>query len=136
MTGNTIREYTNTHGLFINHSGPSPTLNATITGNTLANPSPALGGAGGVMARAGVLGTDAGTMCLDLSANDLGGAGTDNVASLNDIRVEELGNATMLFPGLTTPVTTYLANRNTGSPSVSTAGSAFQSTSTCPQPDP
>jgi hypothetical protein len=150
MTGNFIREWSNTHGIFMNHSGPNPTLNATITDNDLTNPSGALGGAGGVMARAGVLGTDAGTMCLDLGdsdlnnppdlRNDLGGAGTSDspASAFNDIRVEKGGTASMQFPGLgSTALTTYLRDRNTGSPSVSTVGSGFQSTSNpCPQPDP
>jgi hypothetical protein len=150
VTRNAIREWSNTHGIFIAQSGPSPTLNATITGNLLANPSAALGGAGGVMARAGVLGTDSGAVCLDLGdsdlanppdlRNDLGGAGTEN-GTFNDIRLEQGGTAVMRFPGLaTTPLATYLSARNTGSPSVSTAAtnaSNFQSTNNpCPQPDP
>ena len=43
----------------------------------------------------------------------------------------------MVFPGSgATPLATYMSARNTGSPSVSTSGTGFQSTNNpCPQPD-
>jgi hypothetical protein len=141
VSGNTIRQYTSSHGIVAQQSEGTPTLNATITGNTLTEPN---AGAGGVLARAGVIAGDGGVMCLDIAGNNLGAAGSTDAAgsAFNDIRLEQGGTASMRFPGLgATSLTTYLQSRNTGSPSVSTTSTsapatAFQSTTNpCPQPD-
>jgi hypothetical protein len=157
VSGNAIHQYTNTHGLLIQQgAGVNAKVNATVTANTLSNPSNALGGAGGVKAEAGIIGGDAGVMCLDLggagaAANNLGSAGNEITSpspllETRDVRVTQNFNARIQFPGLgptttDSAVATYLAGRNTGPPTVSAvsnpANTGFQSTSNpCPQPEP
>jgi hypothetical protein len=150
ISGNQIREYTNTHGLLLSQgSGATAKINATITNNTFANPSTALGGAGGVKAQAGLTSGDAGVMCLDLggsgAGNNLGAAGNPDTGETSDIRVQQAFSAAIQFPqlgGTTTPaaVETYLEGRNLGTPNasaVASSGTGFQNTtSACPQPTP
>ena len=148
VSGNTIQEYTNTHGIFIDHSSGAPTLNATITGNTLANPTARSAARAASRREAGVASGDGGVMCLDLGAG-----GPTTSAAPGPTTARRARSTTFVssrprtrrirFPGLGSQnVLTYLRDRNTGSPSVSatstsTAASAFQSTANpCPQPDP
>jgi hypothetical protein len=160
VSRNAIRQYTNTHGIQIQQgSGATATMNATLRGNLVANPSDALGGAGGVNVVAGVTATpadgpgpDAGVMCLDLGGslpNDVGGAGNETGSpDTSDVRVQQAFGTKIEFPqlGPTTTdsaVATYLANRNTvgTGPTVSATSSPANSgflnrNSACPQPAP
>jgi hypothetical protein len=159
VVGNAVRQYTNRHGISISQGdGTNATMNATLRGNSLTNPSNALGGAGGINVRAGITsapgmggGPDAGIMCLDIggagaSANSITGSG-NNISPTSetvDLYVWQRFNAKIQLPGLggatsDAAAKTYFQSRNSAGASVYTettpADTGFQNrNSGCPTP--
>jgi hypothetical protein len=151
VSSNAIHQYTNVYGIDIQQgAGVTAEMNATVRGNVVANPSNALGGAGGVNVAAGIISTDTGVMCLDLGGsnpNNLGDAGNETDASTPDVRVRQAHSAKIQFPQLggstSSPaadaaVDGYLTARNvvtTLDATSSPPNTGFlNTTSSCPQP--
>jgi hypothetical protein len=75
ITSNKLYQYDDVAGIEYVNSGGSPTLNLTITGNTIADPAgnATNGGAWGIYGEGGGLTTDNGTVCADITGNSLTG---------------------------------------------------------------
>jgi hypothetical protein len=155
ITGNTIRQY-NLRGINVLSSLGAPTINATITGNTVGNPGAfALQG---IDVEAGASSTgnggnpDAGTICAGIGgagalANAITGAGTNGAdPTATDFRLRQRFNTTVKLPGYlglagdTTAVVTFVKANNgvtpTGSATANfpTGGGGFIGGSACPTP--
>ncbi|HEX8003632.1 MAG TPA: Ig-like domain-containing protein [Mycobacteriales bacterium] len=124
ILNNTIRSYGADAGIRVLANDGNPTLRATITGNSVTEPSTAAGSPSfaGITVEPGATGTDNVTMCLDL-----GGAGAlqnsvsnGDPSNFNDINLPLNGNTTVDLPGYaggttdTTAVGNYLKARNSG----------------------
>ena len=151
ITNNTIRQ-TNEAGIYIvanNNAGAgsSATLNATITGNTTAEPAAANFQFAGVWADIGTgVGGDTSTACLDI-----GGAGglqndfsTGDPFNFGDINLSVQTGSTIRLPGYggannnDAQITTYLTGRNlnpgTTTVALSHTGTIATNAGACLQP--
>jgi hypothetical protein len=156
ITNNTIRQY-HLNGINMLSRLGAPTINATITGNTISNPATAA--LNGILVNAGASSTgngggpDAGTICAGIGgagalANAITGAGTNGAAdpTATDFRLRQRFNTTVKLPGYlgtagdTTAVVTYVKTNNgvtpTGSATVNfpAGGGGFVGGSACPTP--
>ncbi len=148
VTDNVLRQYANVAGINLTMNDGDSNLDATVRGNTIANP----GGFAlyGVQFRSGTTGgTETFTTCLDLGhpstaslKNTLTGSGAPT-----DIRVRKLANTSIRLPGYaggaadTAAVNAYLQSRNDagGTPTVSTSAAGtgtFIGSGTCNLPSP
>ena len=124
ITNNTIRGYGADAGIRMLANDGNPTVRATITGNSVTEPSTLAGNSSfaGITIEPGALSTDNVTMCLDL-----GGAGplqnsvsTGDPSNFNDVNLALTGNVTVDLPGYTggttdsNAVASYLIPRNSG----------------------
>jgi hypothetical protein len=147
ISGNQIRQYNNS-GILLTAgnaaAGGQGTLNATVTGNTVAQP-----GTLGTLAMNGVhlnSGTNAGDqhqVCLALSGNSLAGSGA---LGGTDVRLRQRMLTTVRLPGYAganndnAAVQTFVQANNGGTPTVlaqntvSTGGGGFVGGAACPQP--
>ena len=147
ITGNKLYQYDDFAGIYyIDHEG-SPTLNLTITGNTLADPAgnATQGGAWGIYGEAGAATGDAGKVCAAITGNSLTGAGQTTLGS-SDIELDQnIAGVTYELPGYTggstdtNAVQTFVAGNNNsgGTPSVIatvTGAPGFVGGSSCPAP--
>jgi hypothetical protein len=118
VTNNTIRQYGFFSGVSLENGRGFASLQATVTGNTVANPG--TNAFNGVFVVAGELSGDAGLLCLDFGgagalANTIGGSGPGNAA---DIGVTQSALTTVRLPGYAggstdlAAVVTYLQGRN------------------------
>ena len=108
VIGNTIRQWTNPYGMWFNIGDTSPTLNATVTGNTLKEPNLVPVGASilpleGVKLDAGLANLNAPSVCFDFSGagvlrNDIVGSGYA-AGSTGDFRIRQRFNSTVRLPG-------------------------------------
>jgi hypothetical protein len=155
ITNNTIRQY-NLNGINVATRLGAPTMNATITGNSVANPGAfALNG---IFVNAGASSTgngggpDAGTLCAGIGgggllANAITGAGTNGAdPTATDFRLRQRFATTVKLPGYlgtagdTTAVVTFVKANNgvtpTGSATANfpTGGGGFIGGSACPTP--
>jgi hypothetical protein len=94
IENNEVRQWSGFAGIDLLMLAGSGTLNATITGNTVANPG-TLGG-NGILATAGATPTDAGTMCAAITGNTLAGSGG---AGATDFRLRQRFLTTFRLPG-------------------------------------
>jgi hypothetical protein len=157
ITGNTIRQY-NLYGINVFTRLGAPTLNATITGNTVGNPGAfALNGIlvqGGASSTGNGGGPDAGTICAGIGgagalANSILGAGTNGAdPTATDFRLRQRFSTTVKLPGYggtagdTTAVVNFVKGNNsgngtpTGTATVNfpAGGSGFVGGSACPTP--
>jgi VCBS repeat-containing protein len=143
ITNNNLFQYDNDAGIsFLDREG-SPTMNLTITGNTLADPGTF--GSWGVLGEAGAQTGDAGTVCAAISGNTLHGSGQTSQGGA-DFELDQEFNSTIRLPGYTggsantNAVVSFVQGNNTsgGTPTgiatVSGSGGGFTGGSSCPAP--
>ena len=153
VIGNTIRQWTNPYGMEFKIGDTSPTLNATVTGNTLKEPNLVPVGASilpleGVKLDAGLANLNAPSVCFDFGGagvlrNDIVGSGYA-AGSTGDFRIRQRFNSTVRLPGYggaatdTAAVISYIQGRNnapTGSATASSPpGGGFIGGAACTQP--
>ena len=145
ISGNTLRQVNGTQALWtligddVGGLG-SGSMNATITGNNIAEEGSAAGTRSGIIIQSGRVTNDTDTLCADLSSNVISYVG-------NRIRPNQRFNTKLFLPGYTgasngtAAVTTYLTGRNPGTSTTaatSTAGGGgyFNTPggAACPQP--
>lgn len=153
VTGNQVRQYNN-HGLLVqigdNSLGGNGVLNATVTGNTIAEPGTAPTSKNGIHLNAGVTSGDDPQVCLDIGGagvleNSMTGAGSGGLAG-RDFRLRQRFLTTVRLPGYAganndnAAVTAFVQGRNAGAPTgltqntVSTGGGGYVGGTACPQP--
>ena len=116
-------------------------MNATITGNTVANPGTF--GGNGLLVTAGAITTDAGTFCGAITGNTLGGSGGSGTT---DFRLRQRFLTTVRLPGYggaagdTAAVVAFVQGNNTGAETGSATanfpagGGGFVGGAACPTP--
>jgi hypothetical protein len=140
VTNNVIRQNGGFAGIDVLSRDGSPTINATVTGNNIANPGT---GGNGFLLRNGAITTDAGFTCLALTGNSLAGSA---VAGLDDFRVRQRFNTTVRLPGYggtpgdTAAVVAFVQANNPGTETGSATadfpatGGGFVGGAACPTP--
>jgi len=141
VTGNQVYQYANPYGILINmKEGSSGGLNATVTGNTVANPGSFA--INGIRVDAGATAGDSGTLCAAVTGNTAAGSGPGADA---DIRLRQRFNTTIRLPGYggansdTTAVNSFVAGNNAGTDvssvhNVGGGGGGFVGGAACPTP--
>jgi hypothetical protein len=142
VTNNTLREWSNQYGIFIGISEGPASLNATVTGNNLADPGTfALNG---IRVDAGATAgppADNGTLCVGLTGNTAAGSGL----ATEDIRLRQRFSTTIRLPGYagansdTAAVNTFVSGNNGGATTSSAHnvggdGGGFVGGAACPTP--
>jgi hypothetical protein len=146
ITGNQIRQYNN-FGVSLTAGnaalGGSGSLNATVTGNTIANPGTSGASMNGVMLNSGTNTGDAHQVCLAMSGNSLTGSGAFGGT---DFRLRQRMLTTVRLPGYAgannnnAAVVAFEQANNGGTPTgsaantVSTGGGGFVGGAACPLP--
>jgi hypothetical protein len=143
VTDNNLYQYDNEAGIsFLDREG-NPTMNLTITGNTIADPGSF--GSWGLLGQAGATTGDSGTVCAAISGNALKNSAQAGQGGA-DFELDQEFNSTIKLPGYTggsqdtTAVVTFVQGNNTGdgSPSgiatTSGSGGGFTGASSCPAP--
>ena len=140
IRGNVIRQYAQA-GLDARIQAGSPTLNATITGNTIANPGTSA--TNGLLASAGAAAADGGLLCAGISNNSLTGSGANGGT---DFQLRQLFDTTFRLPGYlgsadnTAAVVAFVQGSNGGTPTGSAtaafpaSGGGFVGGAACPTP--
>jgi hypothetical protein len=123
VTNNTLRQYGNGHGILVDNKEGSATVNATVTGNNIANPGTfALNG---IHVSAGATSgppADSGLTCAAVTGNTTAGVG---ILGATDIRLRQRFSTTIRLPGYaganndTTAVAAFVSGNNVGGPTVS-----------------
>jgi hypothetical protein len=145
ITNNNLYQYSNASGIAMSTSSGSPTVNLTITGNTIADPGAF--GTWGIDGTLGGLSGDAGTTCVAISGNTLtgsapavqGGAGFEIDQSFGaavDVAGMAAGSQT------TSAVVNFIASKNTdtdsnngiATESSTTGNGGFFGATSCPTP--
>jgi hypothetical protein len=141
VTGNQVYQYANPYGILINmKEGNSGGLNATVTGNTVANPGSFA--INGIRVDAGATAGDSGTLCAAVTGNTAAGSGP---GADTDIRLRQRFNTTIRLPGYgganndTTAVNSFVAGNNAGTDvssvhNVGGGGGGFVGGAACPTP--
>ena len=141
IENNQIRQWSGFAGIDILLRDGSPTMNATITGNTVANPGTF--GGNGLLVTAGAITTDAGTFCGAITGNTLGGSGGSGTT---DFRLRQRFLTTFRLPGYggaagdTAAVVAFVQGNNTGAETGSATanfpagGGGFVGGAACPTP--
>src|SRR5829696_5536548 len=153
VTNNQIRQYNN-QGILLQIGdatfGGNGTLNATVTGNTVAQPGTAPIAKNGIHLNAGLITGDNPQVCLDVGgagalANAITGSGSGGAAG-TDFRLRQRMLTTVRLPGYAganndnAAVTVFEQARNGGTPTglaqntVSTGGGGYVGGAACPQP--
>jgi VCBS repeat-containing protein len=140
ITNNKLFQYQNDAGInFLDREG-SPTMNLTITGNTIADPGSF--GSWGLLGGAGAETGDAGTVCADISGNSMTGSAAAAQGGA-DFELDQGFSSTIKLPGYTggagdtNAVVAFVQGKNTssGTPSgiatVSGSGGGFTGSSGC-----
>jgi Bacterial Ig-like domain (group 2)/Cadherin-like domain len=152
VTGNQVRQYNN-QGVLLQigdaAAGGDGSLNATVTGNVIAEPGTAPSAKNGIHLNAGLITGDNPQVCVDLGgpgalANAITGSGSGGAAG-TDFRLRQRMATTVRLPGYAggnadnAAVTAYVQGRNGGTPTglaqntVSTGGGGFTGGSACAQ---
>jgi Putative Ig domain/Cadherin-like domain len=147
ITSNKLYQYDDFAGIYYIDREGSPTLNLTITSNTLADPAGnnTIGGAWGIYGEAGARTGDAGKVCAAITGNSLTGAGQTNLGSADIELDQNIAGVTYELPGYTggstdtNAVQTFVAGNNNGggTPSVIatvTGAPGFVGGASCPAP--
>jgi hypothetical protein len=141
MSNNLIREYGNFAGIDARIRDGSPTLNATITGNTISDPGTFA--VNGLFLSGGALTGDGGLICAGISGNTLAGSAANGGT---DFSLDQRMNTTFRLPGYaeaagnTAAVVAFVQGNNpggeTGSAAVNfpTTGGGFVGGAACPTP--
>lgn len=153
VSGNQVRQYNN-QGVLLqigdNSVGGNGVLNATVTGNTIAEPGTAAFPKNGIHLNAGLVGGDNPQVCVDVGgagalANAITGAGSGGAAG-TDFRLRQRMLTTVRLPGYAgatadnAAVTAFVRGRNGGTPTglaqntVATGGGGFVGGAPCTQP--
>jgi hypothetical protein len=143
ITNNNLFQYANEAGIsFLDREG-SPTMNLTITGNTIANPGSF--GSWGLLGEAGATTGDNGTVCAAISGNSMKGSAQPGQGGA-DFELDQEFNSTIKLPGYaggsqdTNAVVSFIQGNNTGNgtPSgiatTSGTGGGFTGAASCPGP--
>jgi hypothetical protein len=115
IENNQIRQWSGAAGIDVLSGDGSPTVNATITGNTVAEPGTF--GGNGVLVTAGEIATDAGTICTSITGNTLAGSGS---IPNTDFRLRQRFGTTVRLPdytgtaGDTAAVVAFVQGNNPG----------------------
>jgi hypothetical protein len=147
-TNNQIRQYNNM-GVLLQVGdaslGGSGVLNATLTGNVVAQPGTAPISKNGIHLNAGTTTGDAHQVCLAVSGNTIAGSGSGGAAG-TDFRLRQRMLTTVRLPGYAgaandnAAVTAFEQGANPPTPTglvqntVSTGGGGFVGGAACPQP--
>ncbi len=148
ISNNNVRQY-NLEGINVFTRLGAPTLNATIVGNTVANP--AAFAANGILVNAGGQSLDAGQVCAGIGgagalANSITGAGKNDGLdpTTTDFRVRQRFGTTVKVPGYasaptdTAAVVNFVKGLNgatpTGTATVQSPGGGFIGGAACPTP--
>jgi hypothetical protein len=145
ITSNTVRQYS-ANGINVLTRLGAPTLNATITGNTVANHGTFA--TNGLLVQAGASSAlpDAGLLCAGITSNSITGAGKNDPAdpTSTDFRVRQRFSTTVRLPGYagastdTTAVINFIKGNNgstpTGSATTQSPGGGFVGGAACPTP--
>lgn len=145
VENNTIRQYSNVAGVYLESGDGVGTMNATLSGNTITERNNAAYATNGVHLNAGQIGSDTGTVCLDLVSNSVTGSGKNSFANEEDIRLRQRFQTKVFLPGYaggatdTAGVRDFVIANNVGTPTASVAnsgdaGAGYFNTATCPQP--
>ncbi len=138
ITNNKFFQYQNEAGIhFLDRQG-DPTMNMTITGNTIADPGQF--GSWGLLGQAGAVTGDSGKVCADISGNSMTGSAL-SVANggIADFELDQAFSTTFDVAGYTTgnSVVSYIQSQNTPSggsaPSGASSGT-FTGVASCPAP--
>jgi hypothetical protein len=140
ITGNQVRQFANPYGILVNIKEGSTSMNATVTGNTVANPGSFA--INGIRVDAGATAGDNGTLCALVTGNSVAGSGP---AADTDIRLRQRFNTTIRLPGYgganndTAAVNTFVGGNNAGSDvssahNVGGGGNGFVGGAACPTP--
>ncbi len=141
MTNNTIRQNDGFAAIDILSRDGSPTINATVTGNSIASPS--IGGGNGLLLRNGAITSGGGLTCAAITGNSLAGSA---VAGLDDFRLRQRFNTTVRLPGYggaagdTAAVVAFVQANNPGAETGSAtadfpaSGGGFVGGAACPTP--
>jgi VCBS repeat-containing protein len=145
ITNNKLYQYSNDAGInFIDRQG-SPTMNLTITGNTIADPGKF--GSWGLLGGAGAETGDAGQVCAAMSGNSMTGSAQAGQGGA-DFELDQGFATTFKLPGYgggsgdTNAVVSFVQGNNTpsggtapsGIATVSGSGGGFVGGSGCPAP--
>jgi len=115
ITDNEVYQYANVFGILLDNKDGNSTMNATVTGNTVANPGTFA--INGIHVNAGATATDSGFTCAAVTSNTVAnsGSGIDT-----DVRLRQRFNTTIRLPGYagansdTTAVNAFVAGNNAG----------------------
>ena len=140
ISGNQVRQYANPYGILLNIKEGSSSMNATVTGNTVANPGSFA--ANGIRVDAGATTGDSGILCAAVTGNNVTGSGP---GVNTDIRLRQRFNTTIKLPGYgggnndTAAVNSFVSTNNAGagvtsSHNVSGGGGGFIGGGACPMP--
>jgi hypothetical protein len=142
ITNNQIRQYNNFAGIDARiRAGTAPTLNATITGNTIANPGTFA--TNGLFVQGGAATGDGGLICAGISGNAMTGSSANGGT---DFRLRQRFNTTVRLPGYggaagnTAAVVAFVQANNGGTPTGSATvdfpatGGGFVGGAACPTP--
>jgi hypothetical protein len=141
IANNTVRQYANFAGIDARIRDGSPTLNATITGNTLTNPGTFA--TNGLFMSGGATTTDGGLICAGITGNSIAGSSANGAT---DFRLRQRFNTTIRLPGYagtagdTAAVVSFVQGNNTGAETGSatvafpTTGGGFVGGAACPTP--
>jgi hypothetical protein len=117
VTGNQVYQYANPYGILINmKEGASGGMNATVTGNTVANPGSFA--INGIRVDAGATAGDSGTLCAAVTGNTVAGSGP---GADTDIRLRQRFGTTIRLPGYaganndSSAVNSFVVGNNAGS---------------------
>ena len=153
VSGNQVRQYNN-QGVLLqigdNTLGGNGTLNATVTGNVIAEPGTLVTAKNGIHLNAGTITGDNPTVCVDIGgagalANSITGSGSGGAAG-TDFRLRQRMLTTVRLPGYlganndNLAVQAFVQARNGVTPTglaqntVSTGGGGFVGGAACPQP--
>ncbi|HWG24162.1 beta strand repeat-containing protein, partial [Actinospica sp.] len=146
ITGNKLYQYDDFAGIYYIDREGSPTLNLTITSNTLADPAgnATNGGAWGIYGEAGAATGDAGKVCAAITGNSLTGSGQTSLGSFDIELDQNIAGVTYELPGYTggstdtTAVGTFVAGNNSDSAAnvlaTVTGAPGFVGGPSCPAP--
>jgi VCBS repeat-containing protein len=143
ITNNDLFQYDNEAGIsWLDREG-NPTMNLTITGNTVADPGSF--GSWGILGEAGAETGDNGTACVAMSGNSIKGSAQAGQGGA-DFEFDQEFSSTIELPGYTggsqntNAVVSFLQGQNTGNgtPSgiatISGSGGGFTNVASCPSP--
>jgi VCBS repeat-containing protein len=145
ITNNKLFQYQNEAGIhFLDRQG-NPTMNLTITGNTIAHPGSF--GSWGILGTAGALTTDNGLVCAAISGNSITGSAKAGQGGA-DFELDQNAATTFDLAGYTggasatAAVVSFVQGNNTptggtapsGIATVSGSGGGFVGVTSCPAP--